>query len=107
MLPRYLARLLATISDKKIPISTSSPSLSSPSFTKSAFRIKLGKISDPIYFMEIINNHHPLKETNRMVEVIADGGTALNRHNFETIFKKYCYYIEKIPKSLAYGQASF
>lgn len=40
-----------------------------------------------------------------MLKGIVKGVAGLNKNNFESIFKKYCYYIEKIPTSDRYHQA--
>jgi hypothetical protein len=49
--------------------------------------------------MQIINNKHPLSETNRLLHALLTGGGGTSIRNFESIFKKYCYYIENIPKA--------
>lgn len=41
-----------------------------------------------------------------MLNGIIKGVAGINRHNFETIFKKYSYYIEQIPKGSSYTSAS-
>lgn len=42
-----------------------------------------------------------------MLKGIVRGVSGLTKNNFENIFKKYCYYIEKIPISESYESANY
>ena len=71
------------------------------------FKINIKKITEPTYLMHVINTPHPLRESNRMLRAMTSGAVSLTRHNFSSIFKKYAYYVEQIPKGKSYGEASF
>lgn len=106
MLTKVVWKVCLAMADKKM-IKTMGYASEGPKIAnRNAFKIKLNRINDPSYFMELINNDHSMQETNKMLNVIASGGSGLNRNNFETIFKKYCYYIEKIPKRSGYSEAT-
>lgn len=42
-----------------------------------------------------------------MLENIVRGGTPINRNNFDTIFKKYSFYIQHIHERKGYTDAGF
>ena len=74
--------------------------------TIKSFRIKPHKISDLNYFMKVIKTPHELQETNKLLKAIKTGGAGIYKHNFETISKKYIYYVRMVYLSENYKTAT-
>jgi hypothetical protein len=94
------ARKVLRVPNTLLPVPPSKPS------NLHHFKIRLNKILDHGYFMQIIWNKHPLSETNRMLTAIASGSTVITKDNFESIFRKYCYYIGQIPLNATFRDES-